>query len=240
MKNPDSIKLPGVHLAPNIQGNPDIYELENIAADPDGLIEAAIASIAPWDNKVVLDLGVGTGFHLERFHSTARHVIAVEPHAPSRLRAMARVVTLGLTRVSVMEGSAEQVWLPDKSVDIVHSRFAYFFAPNCLPGLVELERIIRPGGTAFIIDNDLNTGTFAEWLKRSPLWQNINARIVEDFWAAQGFTLTRIASQWRFENRADLEAVVRIEFPLELANQLLTEHSGTVVDYHYCLYHRDY
>ena len=240
MSNPDSIKLPGVHLSPNIQENPDIYELENIAADPEHLIEATMASIASWDDKILLDLGAGTGFHLARFNTTARQVIAVEPHAPSRLRAMARVAALGLERVSVMAGSAEQVWLSDKSVDIVHARFAYFFAPECLPGLGELERIIRPGGTAFVIDNDLITGTFANWLKRSPMGQHLNATAIEDFWAAQGFTLTRIASEWRFESRADLEAVVRIEFPPELANQLLVEHSGTIVEYHYCLYHRHY
>ncbi len=52
--------------------------------------------------------------------------------------------------------------------------------------------------------------------------------------------LIRIASEWRFQNRADLEAVVRVEFLPELAPQLLAEHSGISVDYHYCLYYRQY
>jgi 8-oxo-dGTP pyrophosphatase MutT (NUDIX family) len=39
-----------------------------------------------------VDPGAETGFHLTRFHARARHVVAVEPHGPSRLRAMARVV----------------------------------------------------------------------------------------------------------------------------------------------------
>jgi ubiquinone/menaquinone biosynthesis C-methylase UbiE len=139
-----------------------------------------------------------------------------------------------------MTGSAEKLLLADKSVDIVHARFAYFFAPNCEPGLAELARVIRPGGTAFIIDNDLECGTFANWLKRHPLWQHLTNETVENWWAAHGFSLTHIASEWRFESRADLEAVVRIEFPPELAEQLLTEHAGTSVDYHYSLYHRHY
>ena len=80
-----------MHPSPNIQNNPDIYEVENRAADPDGLIEATMKTIASWDNKIMLDLGAGTGFHIARFHETARHVIAVEPHDASRLRAMARV-----------------------------------------------------------------------------------------------------------------------------------------------------
>jgi predicted RNA methylase len=33
----------------------------------------------PWQDQVVLDLGAGTGFHLERFHRHAQQVLAVEP-----------------------------------------------------------------------------------------------------------------------------------------------------------------
>src|SRR5258708_4233880 len=136
-------ELPGVHVSPNIQDAPDIYELENRAADPEGRIEAAMQAVAPWHDKVVLDLGAGTGFHIRRFHAGAEHVIGVEPHGPSRLRAMARVAALGLERASVMTGSAERILLPTASVDLVHARFAYFFAPNCLPGLHELARVLR-------------------------------------------------------------------------------------------------
>lgn len=234
------VEFPGVHPAPNIQDAPDVYEIENRAADPEHRIEAAMAAVASWDGKVVLDLGAGAGFHLARFHDTAAHVIAVEPHGPSRLRAMARVAALGLERASVMAGSAECIPLPDACVDIVHAGFAYFFAPDCAPGLAELARVIRPGGAAFIIDNDLRRGTFAEWLRRSPWCPAQDADAIEGFWARHGFTLHRIASEWRFASRADLEAVVRIEFPGGLAEQILREHKGTRVDYHYCLYTRRY
>jgi hypothetical protein len=58
--------LPGVHPSANIQGDPDLYEIENRAADPKGRIEQAMWQIAPWQDDVLLDLGAGTGFHLER------------------------------------------------------------------------------------------------------------------------------------------------------------------------------
>jgi ubiquinone/menaquinone biosynthesis C-methylase UbiE len=238
MKNNDA--LPGVHAAPNIQTAPDVYEIENRAADPDGLIEQAMWRIAPWRDQIVLDLGAGTGFHIARFHEHARHVIAVEPHDPSRLRAMQRVAQLGLERVSVMTGSAEQIWLPDHSIDVCHARFAYFFAPHCELGLRELRRVMRPGGAVFIIDNDLRHGTFATWLRHSGEWQHIDADEVEQFWHDHGFTLTRIMSEWRFATRADLEAVVRLEFGEALAECLLAEHEGLRVPYGYCLYYRCY
>jgi SAM-dependent methyltransferase len=232
--------LPGVHPAPNIQSDPDVYEIENLAVDPEGLIEAAMQAVAPWPAKIILDLGAGTGFHIARFHVEAAHVIAVEPHGPSRLRAMARAVRAGLANASVMTGSAERILLPDHSEDIAHARFAYCFGPGCEPGLAELARVIRPGGAAFIIDNDLRYGTFAAWLRRAPYWRDQNPAVIEQFWADQGFTRTSIASEWLFINRADLEAVVHLEFPAALAEEILAEHPGTRVEYYYNLYHRRY
>lgn len=231
--------LSGVHASPNRQNAPDVYEIENRAADPDGLIEAAMYTIAPWDDKIVLDLGAGTGFHIARFHAQAKHVVAVEPNSPSRLQIMVRVIRLNLGRVSVMHGSAEHLLLPNASIDIMHARFAYFFPPDCEPGLKELARVMKPGGTAFIIDNDLAHGTFASWLQRVS-WLNKNATLIERFWHEHGFSLQRIPSEWRFANRADMETVLRIEFPGLLAEQLLKEHKGTRIDYHYNLYYRYY
>ena len=62
---------------------------------------------------------------------------------------------------------------------------------------------------------------------------------VEAFWQAQGFDRVVVPSEWRFERREDLEAVVRLEFG-DAAERLLAEHAGTRVDYHYCLYWKRY
>ncbi|WP_343423148.1 hypothetical protein [Candidatus Flexifilum breve] len=83
--------------------------------------------------------------------------------------------------------------------------------------------MLRSGGTAFIIDNDLRHGQFADWLKRHP-FAGVDPDVVEGFWSAQGYQLVRILSEWRFDNRADLEAVVRLEFGEALGNDLLRSH----------------
>ena len=231
----------GVHPAPNIQNAPDVYEIENQAADPDQRIEAAMWRIAPWQGKLVIDLGAGTGFHLPRFHEQAAHVIGIEPHAPSRLRAMARCAGLGLDHASVMTGSAEQIWLPDQIADVVHARFAYFFGPGCEAGLQELERVMRPGGTAFIIDNYLRQGTFAAWLRRVPFFAALDPDQIIQFWQDHGFTRTEIASEWRFHTHTDLEAVVRNEFSASgIADAILVEQHELSISYVYSLYSRQY
>ena len=63
---------PGARPSPNIWHHPATYEIENRAVDPDGRLEAAMAAIAAWAGRAVLDVGCGTGFHLPRFAATRR------------------------------------------------------------------------------------------------------------------------------------------------------------------------
>ena len=64
------------------------------------------------------------------------------------------------------QGTAQAIPLPDASVDVVHARWAYFFGPGCEPGLAELDRVVRRGGTAFVIDNDASRSTFGGWFRQ--------------------------------------------------------------------------
>jgi SAM-dependent methyltransferase len=226
--------LRGVIRSPNIWSSPRIYELENRGVDPDGVIEAAMAAIRPWDGAVVLDAGCGTGFHLPRFARNAVKVIGVEPHPP--LLALARQRTADNPRVEVRSGTAQALPVPDASVDVVHARWAYFFGPGCEPGLRELSRVVRRGGAAFVIDNDATRSTFGSWFRRAlPGYDPV---AVERFWAMRGWHRTSLDIRWDHATRTDFEAVVRLEFAPELAAQLLAEHPGTSVDYAVNLYHR--
>ena len=51
---------------------------------------------------------------------------------------------------------------------------------------------------------------------------------------------TPVDIEWRFEERADLEAVVRIEFSAEVAEEALAAHSGTTVDYAVNVWSKDF
>jgi len=230
-------RTPGFLRAPNISRDPDLYEIENNAADPDGVIEAAMRQIAPWDGKVFVDIGAGTGFHIERFHERAAHVAALEPDPELRLLLMQRIVDRRLTRTSVIGASAASMPLRDHSVDIAHARFAYFFGPGCEPGLAELRRVLKPGGSAFIIDNDLRSGTFASWIRTAYQISDAAVADTERFWIEQGFTIERLASCWRFENREALERVIHLEFPAEHAAAFVTDVTGLEIDYNVLLIH---
>ena len=183
--------------------------------------------VASWAGRTVLDVGCGTGFHLPWFAETAGSVIGVEPHAD--LVALARRRTRRLPQVAVHQGTAQALPVPDASVDVVHARWAYFFGPGCEPGLAELDRVVRRGGTAFVIDNDPTRSTFGAWFRRG--YPEVDPAAVERFWSMRGWTRTPVEMRWSFSSRADLESVVRIEFKPEVADEVLAGHQGTEVDY---------
>jgi ubiquinone/menaquinone biosynthesis C-methylase UbiE len=184
----------------------------------------------------VLDIGCGTGYHLPRFAATAASVVGVEPH--SDLVSLARRRTRHLAHVEVRQGTAQALPLPDASVDVVHARWAYFFGPGCEPGLAELDRVVRRGGTALVIDNDPTRSTFGAWFRRG--YPDVDPVAVERFWSLRGWTRTPVDMGWSFASRADLEAVVRIEFSEPVADAILAGHEGTEVDYAVNLWSRDF
>ena len=92
-----------------------------------------------------------------------------------------------------------------------------------------MRRVLRRGGTAFVIDNDATRSTFGGWFRRA--LPRYDPEEVERFWARQGWQRRSLDIRWEQPARADFEAVVRIEFTRELADRILAEHSGTTVDY---------
>ncbi len=229
--------MTGAIPSPNIWGSPEVYEVENLGLDPSGAIESAMRRIADWAGKHVLDIGCGAGFHLPRLAVTAASVTGVEPHPA--LAALARQRVCGMPHVRVREEGAASIGVPDASVDIAHARLAYFFGPGCEPGLRELGRVMRPRGTAYVIDHDATRSTFGRWFLRAR--PGYDAPAVERFWARKGWQRERIDTCWAFGSRDDFEAVVRIELPPDQAELALAERpAATGVDYAVNLWWRRY
>src|ERR1700733_11532000 len=225
--------VPDFRSAPNQGGNVELYELENRALDPCGYVLAAMRARAPWAGRTLLDLGCGSGYWLPGYADEAAEVIGVEPDP--------RLLPLAAdrdSRVRVLRGSAEHIPLPSGSGDVVHARFAYFFPPGCDAGLAEVMRVLRPAGTLVVVGNDVQAGDFALLLRAAGrALEPAGGREADAWWAAHGADRTVVRSSWRFATRADFEAVLRMEFPLEVANPWLAAHPGALgLGYSYSLH----
>ena len=232
--------FPDWRVAPNITGRPDVYETENQAFDRAGHVLDGLRGLAPWAGKTIVDLGCGTGFWLPRYAAEAARVIGVEPDPRLRRQAGRRVGRLGaaVSRIEVRAGSAEHTGLEANSADVVHARFAYFFPPGCEAGLTEVLRVLRPGGRLIVIDNDYRGGEFATLLAAASSRPTAEvAAGVDAWWRLRGAARYEIRSEWRFDRRADLESVLRIEFPRRVADDWLGRHpAATGLSYGYVLF----
>jgi len=224
--------LPDFRPAPNQGARPELYELENQAIDPDGLVLAAMRALAPWAGKTLVDLGCGSGYWLPGYAAEAGTVIGIEPDPALLPLAAARD-----RRARVLPGSAEHLPLGDASVDVVHARFAYFWPPGCAAGLAEVLRVLRPGGTLVVVDNDQRAGEFAGLLRAAANTALGQADVTDAWWAARGACRTEVMSGWQFSTRSDFEAVLRLEFPADVAGAWLADHPDALgLSYGYVLF----
>jgi SAM-dependent methyltransferase len=217
--------------APNQGDRPDLYEIENRALDPLGLVLSAMRELAPWAGRTLVDLGCGSGYWLPGYAAEAATVIGIEPDPTLLPLAAARD-----PRAQVLAGSAEHIPLPDASVDVVHARFAYFWPPDGAAGLGEVLRVLRPGGSLVVVDNDQRKGEFAGLLRAAAYDPPNQGDVSDGWWAARGAVRTEVMSGWEFGSRGDFEAVLRLEFPA-VADAWLAGHPDALgLSYGYVLF----
>lgn len=120
---------------------------------------ASVGALTPGSR--VLDLAAGTGKLTRAFAGRGVDVVAVEPLA--NMRAAFRDVA-ELTDIDVLDGSAEQIPLPDGSVDAVFVGQAFhWFDPA--PALAEIVRVLQPGGGLGLAWNDDDPDGAPAWVQ---------------------------------------------------------------------------
>ncbi|HEX8802631.1 MAG TPA: class I SAM-dependent methyltransferase, partial [Acidimicrobiales bacterium] len=98
----------------------------------------------------VLDLAAGTGKMTRLLLPTGADVVAVEPVAG--MRAALERLAAASPGLEVLDGTAENLPLPDGSVDAVTVAQAFhWFDPPV--ALAEMRRVLRPGGHLFLVWN---------------------------------------------------------------------------------------
>jgi SAM-dependent methyltransferase len=111
----------------------------------------------------VLDVGAGTGKLTRGLLALGLDVVALEPGAP-----MLEQLRAAVPAAEALEGPAESIPLPDRSVDAVFAGQAYhwFDRERALP---ELHRVLNPGGGLALLWN--------WWDERDPLQRELGELI---------------------------------------------------------------
>jgi TusA-related sulfurtransferase len=85
----------------------------------------------------------------------------------------------------VLEGNAEQIPLPDGSVDIVTSNGVFNLVPDKRAAFAEIHRVLRPGGRVQIADIAVGRPLSGECASDPKLWAEciVGATVIDDYLA---------------------------------------------------------
>lgn len=97
----------------------------------------------------VLDIGVGTGVVAKALVPFVRSVTGVDisPQMIEQLRKDPEA-----TKIKCFEGDTQELPFPDNSFDLCTARMVFHHVENCIQGLSEALRVLKPGGHLVFIE----------------------------------------------------------------------------------------
>lgn len=159
-------------------------ELEGYPAELlDQLPSAAVASFAgvgcPFaadvirEGHVVLDIGSGSGTDAliaATLVGPAGRVLGLDMTEAMRERLGENAERMGATNVEVLEGNAEDVPVPDGSIDVVTTNGVLNLVPDKRRAVREIHRVLRPGGWVQVADIVLAENPSEACRSKPELW----------------------------------------------------------------------
>jgi SAM-dependent methyltransferase len=114
----------------------------------------------------VVEIGFGSGLNLAHYPPEVEKVMAVEPAQVARQRAERRIAQAAVT-VEHVGLDGQQLPLDDASCDAALCTFTLCTVPDPSQALVELLRVLRPGGTVHFLEHGLSPDAgVAKWQHR--------------------------------------------------------------------------
>jgi len=133
------------------------------------------AKVVPAASGTVLEIGFGSGLNLPFYdRATVRQLWALEPAEEMWALARARVASAPFP-VDFLEASAEDVPLPDHTVDTVVVTYTLCTIPDVRRALEEAARVLVPNGRLLFCEHGLAPDeSTSRWQNRlNPVWKRL-------------------------------------------------------------------
>ncbi len=168
------------------------YAAEVLDALPHGALESFAGVGYPFAAEVVrpgdsvLDIGSGSGTDTliaARLVGASGRVVALDMTAAMRAKLRRNAAVAGARNIDILEGNAEEIPLPDESVDVVTSNGVINLVPDKGRAVAEIARVLRPGGRVQIADIVVGTLPSDTCRAQPQLWAEciVGATTEEDY-----------------------------------------------------------
>lgn len=192
--------------------------------DRQGKLFAALNEIRPLHGLKVVEFGAGTGRITRQLSVVVGsiHAFDIEPsmlaQADSAMRAS------GMTNWRLALGDNGRMPVVSGCADLVIEGWSFAHVIGWYPNdwlartdamLAEMKRILKPGGTAILIET-MGTG------RRQPRAPSASLRELYDYWQAEhGFAYRWIRTDYQFASPAEADDLIRFFFGEEIAEDCL-------------------
>jgi len=136
------------------------------------------------EGDVVLDIGSGSGTDAliaSTLTGPGGKVYGLDMTQAMLLKLSRNIAAMGAQNVEPLEGNAEEIPLPDASVDVVTSNGVLNLVPDKPRAFAEIARVLRPGGRVQISDISLAKPVSDKSRSDPKLWAEcVVGAVVED------------------------------------------------------------
>ncbi len=159
--------------------------------------------VVPRARGDVLELGVGSGLNLPHYdRARITRLRAIDPSPDLQRLARQRADAAGID-VELLTASAEEIPLPDASVDTVVITYTLCSIPAVERALGEMRRVLRPAGTLLFSEHGRAPDPgVVRWQDRlNPIWRRISSgcnmnRPIADLLGGAGFALPELETAY--------------------------------------------
>jgi arsenite methyltransferase len=123
--------------------------------------------------EAVLDIGCGAGMDTliaAQMVGPSGTVTGIDMTPAMAAKARRSVAEMGLTTVTIVEGSAEELPFPDAAFDVVISNGVIDLIPDKDAVFSEIARVLRPGGRIQVADVTIQRPVSEEGRRNIDLW----------------------------------------------------------------------
>ena len=150
----------------------------------------------------VLEIGAGSGLNLPFYGPQVRRLHALDP-SEALLRMASRKLPGAHFRVDLLQGSAEEIPLADRSVDTVVTTWTLCSIPDVAKALREARRVLKPGGSLLFVEHGhAPDASVAAWQRRiEPLWKPLAGgchltRRIDQLIRDAGFSIDELENEY--------------------------------------------
>jgi ubiquinone/menaquinone biosynthesis C-methylase UbiE len=153
--------------------------------------------VVPAATGRVLEIGIGSGLNLP-FYREATEVIGIDP-SPKLLGMARNARQQKAIALDLIEGSAEDVPIEDRSIDTVVTTWTLCSIPDVESALREMRRVLKAGGHLLFVEHGRAPESRVQWWQDhlTPVYKYVSGgchlnRAISELIQAAGFRIERI------------------------------------------------